>query len=43
MCGKVSMGVVRTTFIIDENGKIEKIMEKVKPDTNAQEILSELS
>ena len=42
MCGKVSMGVVRTTFIIDENGKIEKIMEKVKPDTNAQEILSEL-
>ena len=43
MCGKVSMGVVRTTFIIDENGNIEKIMEKVKPDTNAQEILSELS
>ena len=42
MCGKVSMGVVRTTFIIDENGKISKIMEKVKPDTNAQEILNEL-
>ena len=39
MCGKVSMGVVRTTFIIDENGNIEKIMPKVKPDTNAQEIL----
>ena len=39
MCGKVSMGVVRTTFIIDENGKIEKIMPKVKPDTNAAEIL----
>ena len=37
--GKVSMGVVRTTFIIDENGNIEKIMPKVKPDTNAQEIL----
>lgn len=43
MCGKVSMGVVRTTFIIDENGNIEKIMDKVKPDTNAQEILNELS
>ena len=42
MCGKVSMGVVRTTFIIDENGKIAKVMDKVKPDTNAQEILSEL-
>ena len=40
--GKVSMGVVRTTFIIDENGMIEKIMPKVKPDTNAEEILSEL-
>jgi len=37
--GKVSMGVVRTTFIIDENGLIEKIMPKVKPDTNASEIL----
>lgn len=42
MCGKVSMGVVRTTFIIDENGNIEKIMPKVKPDTNAAEILSEI-
>ena len=42
MCGKVGMGVVRTTFIIDENGNIEKIMPKVKPDTNAMEILSEI-
>ena len=42
MCGKVGMGVVRTTFIIDENGNIAKIMNKVKPDTNAQEILAEL-
>lgn len=40
MCGKVSMGVVRTTFIIDENGNIEKIMPKVKPDTNAEEVLA---
>ncbi|MBO5883521.1 MAG: thioredoxin-dependent thiol peroxidase [Clostridia bacterium] len=43
MCGKVSMGVVRTTFIIDEEGNIEKIMPKVKPDTNAEEILAYLS
>ena len=43
MCGKVSMGVVRTTFIIDENGNIEKVMPKVKPDTNAAEILSYLT
>lgn len=42
MCGKTSMGVVRTTFIIDENGNVEKVMEKVKPDTNAQEILEYL-
>ena len=42
LCGKVSMGVVRTTFIIDEAGKIEKIMPKVKPDTNASEILAGL-
>ena len=37
--GKVSFGVVRTTFIINEKGIIEKVMPKVKPDTNAQEIL----
>jgi len=41
--GKVSMGVVRSTYIIDENGIIEKVMPKVKPDTNAQEILAYLS
>lgn len=41
--GKVSMGVVRTTYVIDEHGCIEKIMPKVKPDTNAAEILAYLS
>lgn len=40
--GKTSMGVVRTTFIIDEQGRIEKIMPKVKPDTNAADILAQL-
>ena len=43
MCGKTSMGVVRTTFIIDEQGIIEKVMPKVKPDTNAAEILDYLA
>ncbi len=42
MYGKVSMGVVRSTFIIDENGIIVKTMPKVKPDTNAAEILAQL-
>ena len=41
--GKVSMGVVRTTFIIDEQGNIEMVMPKVKPDTNAAEILAYLA
>ena len=39
MYGKTSFGVVRTTFLIDENGIIQKIMPKVKPDTNAEEVL----
>ena len=41
--GKVSMGVVRTTYIINEQGIIEKVMPKVKPDTNAAEILTFLA
>ena len=41
--GKISMGVVRSTFIIDEKGVIEKVMPKVKPDTNAAEILAYLN
>ena len=41
--GKVSMGVVRATYVIDENGMIEKVMPKVKPDTNAAEILAYLT
>ena len=39
MCGKVGMGVVRTTFIVDENGNISHVMPKVKPDTNAADVL----
>ena len=41
--GKVSMGVVRSTFIINEQGFIEKVMPKVKPDTNAADILAYLA
>lgn len=41
--GKVSMGVVRTTYLIDAQGVIEKVMPKVKPDTNAAEILAYLA
>lgn len=40
--GKVSMGVVRTTYVIDPQGNIEKVMPKVKPDTNAADILAYL-
>ena len=41
--GKVSMGVVRSTFIIDENGMVEKVMPKVKPDANAGDVLAWLA
>lgn len=40
--GKVSMGVVRSTYIIDEQGMIARAMPRVKPDTNAQEVLAAL-
>ena len=38
--GKVSMGTVRCTYLIDEEGVIVKAMPKVKPDTNAEELLA---
>ena len=38
--GKVSMGVVRSTYVIDENGIILRVQAKVKPDTNAAELLA---
>lgn len=37
--GKTSMGVMRSTYIIDEEGIIIKVFEKAKPDTNAYDIL----
>ncbi len=42
MYGREYMGVARTTFVIGEDGKIEKIFEKVKPDGHHQEVLTYL-
>ena len=38
--GKLGLGIVRCTFIIDEQGIVSHVMPKVKPDTNAVEILA---
>jgi len=40
--GKTYMGVVRTTYLIDENGKIVKVFEKVKAADNPEQMLGEL-
>jgi thioredoxin-dependent peroxiredoxin len=37
--GRTYMGVLRTTFLIDEKGKIKKVFEKVKPEDHANEVL----
>lgn len=42
-CGKVSMGVVRTTYLIDENGIIVKGFDKVKAADNPAQMLELLS
>jgi peroxiredoxin Q/BCP len=42
MYGKKVMGIERTTFVIDEAGKIAKIFHKVKPEGHAEEVLSVL-
>ncbi len=41
--GKVRMGTVRSTYIIDEEGIIRAAMPKVKPDTNAADVLAALA
>jgi len=41
MAGHEYMGIFRTTFLIDEDGKILKVYEKVKPENHADEILSD--
>ena len=41
--GKVTMGVVRTTYLIDEDGVIIKAMDKVRAADNPQEMLDDLA
>lgn len=41
--GKEYMGITRTTFIIDADGRIEKVYKKVKPESHAEEVLAELA
>lgn len=40
--GKEYMGITRNTFVIDPDGRIEKIYKKVKPETHVEEILANL-
>jgi peroxiredoxin Q/BCP len=42
MYGKKVMGIARTTFVIDKEGKIAKIFENVKPEGHAEEVLAAL-
>jgi peroxiredoxin Q/BCP len=42
MCGRKTMGIERTTFVISPDGKIEKIFGKVKAKGHAAEVLAEL-
>ena len=42
MYGKKVMGIERTTFVIDEKGKIAKIFPKVSPQGHAEEVLATL-
>jgi peroxiredoxin Q/BCP len=37
------MGVERSTFLIDEDGRIAKVMRRVKPDTHAAKVLDALA
>jgi peroxiredoxin Q/BCP len=41
--GKTYMGIERSTFLIDEDGRIAKVMRRVKPDTHAERVLEALA
>jgi peroxiredoxin Q/BCP len=43
MYGRTYMGIIRSTFIIDEGGKIIKVFPKVKPKEHSQEVLAALA
>ena len=40
MYGRTTMGIERTSFLIDEQGKIAKVFRKVKPEGHAEEVLA---
>ncbi|CAN5255265.1 hypothetical protein BH09ACT13_BH09ACT13_09990 [soil metagenome] len=42
MAGKKYMGIERSTFVIDADGNVAKIMRRVKPDTHADDVLAAL-
>ena len=42
MYGRKVMGIARTTFVIDKEGKIAKVFENVKPEGHAEEVLAAL-
>ena len=42
MLGKKYMGIERSTFVIDADGNVAKVMRKVKPDTHADDVLAAL-
>lgn len=43
MLGKKYMGIERSTFVIDADGIVAKVMRRVKPDTHADDVLEALS
>jgi peroxiredoxin Q/BCP len=43
MYGKKSMGIERSTFVIDADGNVAKVMRRVKPDTHAADVLATLT
>ena len=40
--GRTYMGVERSTFVIDADGNVKRVMRKVKPDTHADDVLERL-
>jgi thioredoxin-dependent peroxiredoxin len=42
MYGKQFMGVARTTYVLDENGIVQKVFRKVKPENHAEEVRAAL-
>jgi peroxiredoxin Q/BCP len=41
--GRIYMGIIRSTFVIDEEGKVVKVFPKVKPENHSQEVLETLA